>query len=341
MPPMKQQHQPLRLGIIGAGLAVEQLHWPALRQLEHQFLPVAVADVEAGHAEHIATLTGASKQFRDYRDLLRLDEIDAVLIALPIHLQARVILDCVHAGKHVLCEKPPASNLQQAQELMANLAGTTQVVAIAENFRYRQDLDVAKKAIADERIGALVMLRCVSVARATTDDPKEFSGTPWRHDTQYRGGPLLDGGVHHAAALRDIGGPVEWVQAFTKYGGGALGGTTSMVMSLRFRNGVLGSFTHSSVVHDPDGHFLNLMIYGSEGTLQIHDGSVRLLRSNAEPEDLPVPEFDNGYRGEFEDFFQAVRTGKPVRASLAESYGDLELIMRALDSAEQASVLLL
>jgi predicted dehydrogenase len=264
-----------------------------------------------------------------------------VLLALPIHLTAPITLEAARAGKHVLLEKPLGSNLEQARQLKEQLAHLPITALVAENFRYMPKIKQAQQMLREGRIGELILLRLHSVARATTHDPQDFSSTPWRHDIQYRGGPILDGGVHHAAALRELGGDIEWVQAFTKYGGSELGGTTTISMNLRFRSGALGNYLYSSVCHDEQSSFLGLTLYGSTGTIEVHEGELRLLRPDQPTETITIDDANGGYYGEFLNFYAALRENQPVIATVEQSYRDMELILRGLDSAEQAQVVLL
>lgn len=334
--------QPIKLGIIGAGLAVKKLHWPALERLTEQYQVVAVADVDVGKATSIAKLTGATHTSTNYHDLLALDEIEAVLVSLPIHLTAPVALNAARAGKHLLIEKPVGSNLEQARWLRDELARLPVIALVAENFRYRSDLQTARRLIRAGAIGEIVLIRLHSIAKVRGTDPEDFSSTPWRQDPQYRGGSLLDGGVHHAAALRGIGGDVEWLHAFAKHGDSVMNGPTTISMNLRFRSGALGAYLYSVAVQDEEVAFLNMRIYGTTGTLRVRDGALDLLRPGAAPEAIALDSDDiGGYRGEFVNFYEAVREDKPVIATVEEGYRDMELILRGLDSAEQAQVILL
>jgi predicted dehydrogenase len=249
-------------------------------------------------------------------------------------------LEAARAGKHVLLEKPLGANLDQARQLKDQLAGLPVTTLVAENFRYRPNIKQAQHILNEGRLGELILLKLHSVSKADTSDPDSFASTPWRHDTQYRGGPILDGGVHHAAALRQLGGEVEWLQAFTKYGGSRLGGTTTISMNLRFRSGALGSYVYSAVCHDEQASFLGLTLYGSEATLTVDDNELRLARPGQPTETIPV-EVDPGYYGEFLNFYGALRAGEPVISTVEQGYRDMELILRGLDSAEQAQVILL
>src|SRR5215217_3589513 len=104
--------KPIRLGIIGTGLAVEKLHWPALKRMTDRFRVVSFCDVARANAEHFAAYSGApmDEYTGDLRDLLRRDDVDAVLVSLPIPLNLPVTRAVLEAGKHVICEKPAGAN---------------------------------------------------------------------------------------------------------------------------------------------------------------------------------------------------------------------------------------
>src|SRR5688572_17738352 len=109
----KEDVRNVRLGIIGGGLAIKWLHWPPLSRMPERFTVVAVADTDEKAAQETADMVGGCRITTNYRDLLSSDDVEAVLISLPIHLNAQVMVEAARAGKHVKCEKPVAASLQQ------------------------------------------------------------------------------------------------------------------------------------------------------------------------------------------------------------------------------------
>ena len=338
---------PIRLGIVGAGLAVKLLHWPALQRLGDQFTITQICDSEPAAAEEVSRLTGGAPVTTDYRELLANPGIEAVLISLPIHLNAQVIREAARAGKHVICEKPLAASLAQGRALVQALEGLPTVVAIAENFHFRPDIAQARAWIADGRIGRLFLL--TSQGTYWTQETLGFASTPWRQDPQYRGAVVADAGVHHTAGLRELGGEVEQLQAFVKDVHPVMGGPDTLVLNLRFRNGALGNLVFSGAAKASGPDFALFRAFGTEGTIIVGGGEARLLRgAGPEQNDQEVLETfkppegaDGGYYEEFLDFYEAVRTGRPPGVPPASALRDLELVLRALDSAESRSVILL
>lgn len=150
----------IRLGIIGTGLAVEKLHWPALKRLSDRFQVTAFANHTKPKADHFAeySQTPIDAYSADYHDLLARDDVDAVLISLPIDLLLTVTADALAAGKHVICEKPLATTVQDAAELadLARVAGV--VTAVPFVYRYYPTVREARARIASGSTGPVHLI---------------------------------------------------------------------------------------------------------------------------------------------------------------------------------------
>jgi predicted dehydrogenase len=106
----------LGIGIIGAGM-IANSHAKIYSQIKGVKV-IAVADIDEGKAKAFAKEHKVKYTFRDWRDLLSMDEVDAVSICLPVYLHAPATVDSLRAGKHVLCEKPMARNASEAEEMV-------------------------------------------------------------------------------------------------------------------------------------------------------------------------------------------------------------------------------
>ena len=180
----------LRLGIIGTGLAVEKLHWPALKRMPERFKTVAFTNRTRQKAEHFSQYSGVSMDgfTEDYEQLLKRDDVEVVLISLPIPLNLPVTRAALEAGKHVICEKPAGSNDAEGREYVELVAKyPQQTVLVAENWFYRDDLRFARSLLDDGAIGRMHLVAWRTVSQLI---PREgqFSITPWRHHPGYEGG---------------------------------------------------------------------------------------------------------------------------------------------------------
>ncbi len=125
---------PIRIGVLGAAAIVPSalLH-PAGGIHEAQILAIAARDPKRAYA--LAKKHGIPRVHQTYSALLADDDIDAVYNPLPNSLHAKWTIRALKAGKHVLCEKPFASNALEAEE-MANMARERGLI-LSEAFAYR------------------------------------------------------------------------------------------------------------------------------------------------------------------------------------------------------------
>jgi len=207
--------EPIRLGLIGTGLAVEKLHWPALRRMPDRYVVTALADSSAEQAARFASAAGLTEAARstDHHALLARDDVDAVLVSVPIPALYGIAADALAAGKHLLCEKPTGTGEEQAEAFLAlPAAHPDRVIMVGENYFYRDDLRHARALLDDGVIGKPHLM---SWRRAGQMLPREgrFAGTTWRQRPQYRGGVHLDAGVHDIAQIRMLCGDALQVHA--------------------------------------------------------------------------------------------------------------------------------
>jgi predicted dehydrogenase len=337
------QGRQLQLGIIGTGLAVEKLHWPALKRMPERFRTVAFANRTRPKAEHFSQYSGVSmNEFTaDYEELLRRDDVEVVLISLPIPLNLSVTRAALEAGKHVVCEKPAGSNEAEGREYVELVAKyPEQTVLVAENWFYRDDLRYARSLLDEGVIGRvhLVAWRTVSqlIPRAG-----QFSSTPWRHHPDYEGGAHLDGGVHHLAEIRLLCGDVARLAGETQDANTTHGGPSDLSLNLRFVSGAIGSYTAAypelAVPAEPN----DLRLYGTEGVMTLGREGTSIYRADGSVETYRVEQQDGGYYNEFLNFHEAVTAGASLVGTAAQSYRNMELVLKGLASADVGQVITL
>ena len=328
---------PIRLGIIGTGLAVEQLHWPALRRMPERFRVVAFCNRTRPKAERFAGYGGVSMDAftADFRELLRRDDVDAVLISLPIPLNYPVTRAALEAGKHVICEKPAGANEAEGRAFVELAAAHPErTVLIAENWFYRDDLRLARSLLDGGRIGRVHLVAWRTVSQLV---PRrgEFSSTPWRHQAEYEGGPHLDGGVHHIAQLRLLCGDADRVSGETQDANAIFGGPSDLTLNLRFVGGAAGAYTASYPELAVPEESNKLRLYGTEAVMAVGRGEIRVHDPDGTVELYRVEGSDGGYFNEFLNFAEAVSDGAPVVGTVAQSYRNMEIVLRGIASARE------
>ncbi len=144
-------HTPIRIGLLStARIANAALIQPA--RLIPEVTVAAVAARDENRARHFAHRRGIPRVHRSYADLIADPEIDAIYNPLPNSLHCEWSIRALEAGKHVLCEKPLASNAEEVRQMMAAASKSGRVLAEAFHTLYHP-LAAQMKAIIDE--GAL------------------------------------------------------------------------------------------------------------------------------------------------------------------------------------------
>jgi len=268
-----------------------------------------------------------------------------VVIALPILHQPQAIRAALAAGKHVLSEKPIASDLAEASELIQwhaeNAAGL--VWSVAENYRYNKHYEHAAEVVRRGTIGKLSFFTYQMLAGVKPGD--KYFETEWRKTPEYQGGFLLDGGVHHAAAIRMVtsangGGEVVKLAAFTRQVQPHLPPKDTFHATLQLADGTQGTFAMS---FGSSRRFSEFTVVGEKGSLSVNGFSVSVFDAEGkevEKKDFPAGP-SPGVHAEVAAFAQAVRSGKAEeRASPLEALRDLALVETILDSGDQGGLTL-
>ncbi len=331
----------IRLGVIGTGLAVQKLHWPALKRLSDKFQITAYSNHSKPKADHFAdySQTATDGFSEDYQDLLVRDDVDAVLISLPITDLLQATVDALAAGKHVICEKPAGANEQEGRAFVKLVSNHPKLkVLIAENWFYRDDLRFARSLLDDGTIGSihLVSWRLVSqlIPRAG-----EFSSTPWRHDAGYDGGPHLDGGVHHTAQIRFLCGDINRLHGETQNSNSTHSGPSDLALNFRMVSGAIGDYTASYPEIPVSGESNEMRLYGTEGQMTIGRHGINVARSDGTNETWHVQQQDGGYYNELLNFYDAVVYDTPIVGTVVQSFRNMEIVLKGLESARKGQVI--
>ncbi len=152
----------------------------------------AVADLIPQRRNGFIKEFSAAREFSEVGDLLKDPTIDAVSICLPNHLHAPVALLALKAGKHVLCEKPPALNAADARKIERSAAKAGKVLLYSLQRRFGGNEQASHQAITKGHAGAVYHARASWTRTRGTP-----IGTGWFSDkSKSGGGAIIDLGVH-------------------------------------------------------------------------------------------------------------------------------------------------
>ncbi len=136
--------QKTRLGIIGLGY-IGQLHLRHALKLPNAEV-VAVADT-ASRALERAKALGVKNLYKDYTEMLKSPEVDAVLISLPTHLHLKCSQEAAEAKKAIFLEKPIAVTVQDAKEIIAAAERNSVKLMLGYPLRFNKHFIKVKKTL--------------------------------------------------------------------------------------------------------------------------------------------------------------------------------------------------
>ncbi len=148
----------LRIGVIGVGAIAQVAQLPMLARLRGAQL-VALCDNDGPKARALAERFGVPDVFTDIDEMLEFDELDAVVISTPSHLHEPHVLSALAAGVHVLCERPLALTTRGVERILAASARTNRKVAVANNHRFRSDVQAVAAFLRGGELGKLSGVR--------------------------------------------------------------------------------------------------------------------------------------------------------------------------------------
>lgn len=327
--------QRVQLGLLGVGAAVQKLHLPALNKLSDEIEIAAVWSRSPQRARSCAAEMGAGRSYSDYHELLADKTIDAVLVAVPIELNAALAIEAIQAGKHVLAEKPIAATLAEARQMLRASRTADRVVAIAENFRYRDDILEARRLIEAGVIGQVQCFQATTVFDLLGDVRRIYMEQEWRKEPRHAGGLVVDAGVHAIAGLREILGEVEQVFARLMHHSPATSGPDGLVMQLDLAGGATGHYLACYAAKTDREKSFELCVYGEGGSLWLNEGKIDWFSAEkATRSSWGAQAHDRGYLAQWRNFVAAVRGHEPLYSTPEKAYGDLLVMECALHSAD-------
>jgi len=178
----------IRIGVVGAGAIAQLAHLPVLAKMRGAQL-AAICDNDRPKARALADRFNVADVFTDIEDLLELDDLDAVVIATPNHLHEPHVLSALAAKRHVLCERPLSLSSRGVERILSAATKAGRIVSVANNHRYRTDVQALARFIAGGELGKIIGLRAGAYHA-------KRSGEGWRfRRPESGGGAFLDSGV--------------------------------------------------------------------------------------------------------------------------------------------------
>lgn len=275
-------------------------------------------------------------------DITRYDSLDALLadvdvvdICTPTHTHHDLVLHAAQAGKHIICEKPLARTVEQAQAMIDACESAGVTLLVAHVVRFFPQYALAKQTVVSGEIGD------VAVIRLTRASFKPGTPDSWFHDHEKSGGMMLDLMIHDFDYARWVGGDVERVFAKNTINRFTDADGDYSVAMLRHKNGALSNIEGGWAYPKPMFRTA-LEIAGSQGLIEHPDGSsvpmgvhLKSAASGDQP-DIAVPLSplaEDPYITEIKHFYDVLANGVEPRVTAHDGLEAVRIATAAIRSA--------
>ncbi len=329
----------IRFGMIGAG-GISGPHLGAIAANPDAEL-VCIADRNEELAKQRASKVGAARTCSSYDDLVRMDDVDAVIVGIPTRFHADASVKAARAGKHVLCEKPMARTPDECRAMIDAHEEAGTVLALAFVRRFDQNWGQIREMVHQGKAGRPCMWRRIQ-ASATPAEPG--TSREWYSDSTLSDGPLVESGAHDIDFLRytfgDVASVTGYVNHLSDYGD-VLDNT---VVLLQFESGDTALVQWSwSLPRGSRAGFNGMDVIGPHGCIhdpRREDGKWLIDISKADDEVETIPfENEHGpttwFGGQLADLMDAIQSGRPPRATGEDGLKTQEIYAAALTSMEE------
>lgn len=334
----------LRVALVGCG-KVAEIHAQALDALpEADF--VACCDQDVLRAETLAAKFAVPIATAEADSLLRSGQVDAALVCTPHPAHEEIVVAAAAAGVHVLCEKPIATTLGEADRMIAAAANSGTGFGVIFQRRFWPSAQRIRRAIDEGKLGQVTLGECAVRIWRGSD---YFASDPWRGKWATEGGGvLMNQAVHAIDHFQWFMGPA--VEVYGQYAtlrhGAYIDVEDTAVATVRFANGALGVIQAASTFQ-PDFGF-RVAVHGAsgaavsvwerrEGELGINDvwtiTGEETLREEWLAEDDGKSGFPEYHRLQIQEFLQAISAGREPAVTGVDARNSLEIILAIYESS--------
>ncbi|MDP0501833.1 MAG: Gfo/Idh/MocA family oxidoreductase [Verrucomicrobiota bacterium JB022] len=190
----------VRVGVIGAGLMGREVasafgRWFTLLDCPVTPVLTAVCDVNPSALDWFRQVPTVANFCTDHHQLLALDEVDVVYVAVPHHLHEAIYLDVLRAGKDLLAEKPFGIDLAAAERIRDEAKALGRFVRVSSEFPFLPGVQRVIQAVRELDLGKLLHIRSSFLHSSDLDPRKPIN---WKRQNRFCGdaGVMNDLGLH-------------------------------------------------------------------------------------------------------------------------------------------------
>ncbi len=333
----------LRMAILGCG-RISYKHVEAIVQNKDDIELVAVCDIVESRAvdrkkqyEQIISNSNISV-YTDYKEMLKIEAIDAVAIATESGYHAKHALYCLELKKHIIVEKPMAMSVEDAQQMIVSAERNGVKLAVSHQNRFNAPIQKLRRAIEEGRFGRIIN----GTARVLwTRDDHYYKQAPWRGTKELDGGTLMNQCIHNIDLLQwMMNSDVIRVHAERDTFLRDIEMEDFGALLLRFDSGAIGIVEGSACVY-PRNLEETLSIFGEKGTVVIGGLAVNEIKVWQFEDEREYDFLDTntsvdsvygvGHTPLYQDFYEAIQQNRKPYVDGNDGIRALKIIRKAYE----------
>lgn len=281
------QGRKIRFALVGCG-RISKNHFDSISQHADRAELVDVCDIDPVALDKAVKSTGATGH-ASLTDLLQKTTADCVILTTPSGLHPRQAVEVARHGRHVLSEKPMATKWEDGLSMVRACDEAGVHLFVVKQNRKNATLQLLKQAVTKKRFGQIYMV----TLNVFWQRPQigYYDQAKWRGTWDLDGGAFMNQASHYVDLLEWLIGPIDSLHAYTATLARDIEAEDSGVLSVRWRNGALGSLNCTMLTY-PKNLEGSITILGEKGTVRVGGVAVNEIQewhfSETDPDDEKI-----------------------------------------------------
>jgi len=324
--PLQGQEREIRAASIGVGNRGSGL----LRQvLERQNVRVAaICDIDAQKRDAAQGLAKRDnpKSYSEWRQVIDLKDVEAVIVATPCDLHAEMSAACLEAGKYVYCEKPLGITPEQVANALRAARRSKTFLQIGQQLRYYPTMREAIRQLHEgDILGQLFVIKAQRHSTPARPDPNRAPRPTWYDDVKRSGDLIVENAVHNI----DVCNWVARSRPVSAYGHGKKYLPKPIPAGTVMMDGFSVEYIYENDMHlDYSQLYLHprgmkelansqwYIVFGEKGSVEINKGLHYEMQADGPPREMFTPELRKSRENAMADFFACVRENRKPFADI-------------------------
>ncbi|WP_096154477.1 Gfo/Idh/MocA family protein [Bacillus sp. FJAT-45066] len=316
----------IKVGIVGLGVVGQRLIHQIFKHEDFEI--AALCDLNEAICMKTSESLGNIPYYTDYRELLEIGEIQLIYVAVPPAFHYEVVMAAFDHGKHVLCEKPLANSLKEAEEMLHKANEMNVVHAIHFPLPYDIPFQLLHNAVQSETIGEL---KRITLKMHFHEWPRPWQQTPWIGKRE-QGGFIREIMPHYLQMIVHLYGEMQTTTCTINYPENGVDSELEILATLTLKNGV--KVMVDGLVGQAEQEHISFIVHGSNQSFAIDNWrEVSVANNNEAFKNMPTDHLESN-RTLLDELKKAIQNESAFLINFEEGLKVQKVLESILESGE-------